>query len=69
MKQIPYFTFYSLLALSGMALIQAAYLLWANRSNLDDPPAAGRRRAVHAFAGYTAATALVLLLPLTGVLD
>ena len=48
--------------------IQAAYLLWANRSNLDDPPAAGRRRTIHAFAGYTAATALVLVLPLTGVL-
>ncbi len=48
--------------------IQAGYLLWANRSNLDDPPAAGRKRTVHAFAGYTAATALVLMLPLTGVL-
>ena len=48
--------------------IQAAYLLLANRSNLDDPPAAGRRRTIHAFAGYTAATALVLVLPLTGVL-
>ncbi|WP_312599370.1 hypothetical protein [Brevundimonas sp.] len=48
--------------------IQAAYLLWANRSNLNDPAASGRRRTVHAFAGYTAATALVLILPLTGVL-
>ena len=28
MKQIPYFTYYALLALSGMGLIQAAYLLF-----------------------------------------
>ena len=27
MKQIPYFTYYALLALSGMGLVQAAYLL------------------------------------------
>lgn len=60
---------WAVIAFSAGWAIQAAYLLWANRSNLDDPPAAGRRRAVHAFAGYTAATALVLLLPLTGVLD
>lgn len=28
MKQLPYFTYYALLALSGMGLIQAAYLLF-----------------------------------------
>ena len=28
MKQIPYFTYYALLTLSGMGLIQAAYLLF-----------------------------------------
>ena len=28
MKQIPYLTYYALLALSGMGLIQAAYLLF-----------------------------------------
>ena len=60
---------WAVIAFSAGWAIQAAYLLWANRSNLDDPLAAGRRRSVHAFAGYTAATALVLLLPLTGVLD
>lgn len=49
-------------------VIQAAYLLWANRSDLNDPAAAGRRRSVHAFAGYTAATGLVLWLPVAGVL-
>lgn len=48
--------------------IQAVYLLWANRSSQNDPAAAGRRRAVHAFAAYTAATALVLTMPLMGVL-
>ena len=48
--------------------IQAAYLLWANRAYPNDPAAAGRRRAVHAFAAYTAATALVLTMPLMGVL-
>ena len=48
--------------------IQAAYLLWANRSDLNDPAASGRRRSVHAFAGYTAATGLVLWLPVAGVL-
>ena len=53
--------------LAGWA-IQAAYLLWANRSDLSDPAAAGRRRSVHAFAGYTAATGLVLWLPVAGVL-
>ncbi|MBN9465726.1 hypothetical protein [Brevundimonas sp.] len=49
--------------------IQAGYLLWVNRDDLDSPLADGRLKSVHAFAGYTAATALVLLLPLTGVLD
>jgi hypothetical protein len=28
MKEIPYFTYYALLALSGMGLVQAAYLLF-----------------------------------------
>jgi len=28
MKEIPYFTYYALLALSGMGLIQAAYLVF-----------------------------------------
>ena len=28
MKQLPYITYYALLALSGMGLIQAAYLLF-----------------------------------------
>nr|WP_314528482.1 hypothetical protein [uncultured Brevundimonas sp.] len=59
---------WAVIAFSAGWAIQAAYLLWANRSNLDNPSAAGRRRSVHAFAGYTAATAVVMLLPLTGVL-
>ena len=53
--------------LAGWA-IQAAYLLWANRSDLNDPVASGRQRSVHAFAGYTAATGLVMWLPVAGVL-
>lgn len=28
MKEIPYFTYYALLALSGMGLVQAAYLVF-----------------------------------------
>ena len=28
MKSIPYFTYYALLALAGMGLVQAAYLLF-----------------------------------------
>ena len=53
--------------LAGWA-IQALYLLWANRFNLNDPAACGRHRSVHAFAGYTVVTGLVLWLPMTGVL-
>lgn len=50
--------------------IQAAYLLWAARCAAPREPVAvvGRRRSIHAFAGYTAVTGLVLLLPLMGVL-
>ena len=50
--------------------IQAAYLLWAGRWSSPRGPVAlsGRRRSVHAFAGYTAVTGLVLWLPMTGVL-
>ncbi|MEA3473600.1 MAG: hypothetical protein U9R70_09260 [Pseudomonadota bacterium] len=53
--------------LAGWA-IQAAYLLWVNRADLDSPLASGRLKSVHAFAGYTAVTGVVLWLPLTGVL-
>lgn len=28
MKELPYFTYYALIALSGMGLLQAAYLLF-----------------------------------------
>lgn len=68
----------ALAALSGWAVvafmagwtIQALYLLWTDHVARIGEPAAvtGRRRSVHAFAGYTAATGLVLCLPLTGVL-
>jgi hypothetical protein len=66
----------TLAALSGWAVaafvagwaIQAVYLLWANRAELDDPIASGRLKSIHAFAGYTAATGLVLWLPVAGVL-
>ena len=53
--------------LGGWA-IQAGYLLWANRADLNSPIASGRLRSVHAFAGYTVATGLVLWLPIAGVL-
>ena len=36
---------WAVIAFSAGWAIQAAYLLWANRSNLDDPPAAGRGAA------------------------
>lgn len=49
--------------------IQAVYLLWVNRDDLDSPLAKGRLRSVHAFAAYTAATGLVLLMPLVGLLN
>ena len=65
-------------ALSGWAVaaflagwtIQALYLLWNDRAvRIAEPTAlSGRRRSVHAFAGYTAVTALVLCLPMLGVL-
>lgn len=68
----------ALAALSGWAVvafmagwtIQALYLLWTDHVARIGEPAAvtGRRRSVHAFAGYTAATGLVLCLPMTGVL-
>jgi hypothetical protein len=68
----------TLAALSGWAVvaflagwtIQALYLLWTdNVARIGQPEAVkGRRRSVHAFAGYTAATGLVLCLPMTGVL-
>jgi hypothetical protein len=50
--------------------IQALYLLSNDRvARIGEPTAlAGRRRSVHAFAGYTAVTALVLHLPMLGVL-
>ena len=68
----------ALAALSGWAVaaflagwtIQALYLLWNDRAvRIAEPTAlSGRRRSVHAFAGYTAVTALVLCLPMLGVL-
>jgi hypothetical protein len=68
----------ALAALSGWAVaaflagwtIQALYLLSNDRAARIAEPAAltGRRRSVHAFAGYTAVTALVLHLPMLGVL-
>ena len=50
--------------------IQAGYLLWASRWTWTREPIApgSRRRSVHAFAGFTAVTALVLCLPMAGVL-
>lgn len=55
--------------LAGWSL-QALYLLWGGRGSRFLAPLRleGRRRSVHAFAGYTAATGLVLVLPLTGIL-
>lgn len=55
--------------LAGWA-IQAGYLLWAARWSAPREPVAfgGRRRSVHAFAGYTAVTGLVLFLPTLGIL-
>ncbi len=67
----------ALAALSGWAVaaflagwtVQALYLLWTDKvSRIGDPEAATRRRSVHAFAGYTAATGLVLCLPTVGIL-
>lgn len=50
--------------------IQAVYLLWASRGAWSRSAfvARCRRQSVHAFAGYTAATCLVLCLPLLGIL-
>lgn len=49
--------------------IQALYLLLSRRGpRLGLPSARGRIRSVHAFAGYTAATGLVIWLPAAGVL-
>ncbi|MDQ1155089.1 hypothetical protein [Brevundimonas sp. SORGH_AS_0993] len=48
--------------------IQAGYLLWVNRDDLDTPQAEGRPKSVHAFAAYTATTGLVLTMPLFGLL-
>lgn len=52
------------------AVAQAAYLLWASRWDRPETPeeALGRRRTVNAFAGYVAATGLVLYLQRAGVL-
>ncbi|NBB65744.1 hypothetical protein GVN18_41505 [Pseudomonas sp. ODNR1LW] len=71
----------ALAALSGWAVVaflagwtvQALYLLLtdpASRAAAPAAPAAARcrRRSVHAFTGYTAATGLVLCLPMVGVL-
>jgi hypothetical protein len=68
----------TLAALSGWAVVafmagwtvQALYLLWTDQvSRIGEPEAVTcRRRSIHAFAGYTAATGLVLCLPMTGVL-
>ncbi|WP_292122681.1 hypothetical protein [Brevundimonas sp.] len=55
--------------LSGWT-IQALYLLWSSRWSREAflTCQQGRRQSVHAFAGYTAATGLVLWLPTAGVL-
>ena len=68
----------ALAALSGWSVvafmagwtIQALYLLCAPDCRRDSRPSAVhcRRRSIHAFAGYTAVTGLVLCLPMTGVL-
>lgn len=51
-------------------VIQAIYLLWASRSAWSRSAfvVRCRRQSVHAFAGFTAVTALVLCLPLLGLL-
>lgn len=51
-------------------VIQASYLLWASRAawTASSLTMACRRQSVHAFAGYTAVTGLVLCLPLLGLL-
>jgi len=50
--------------------IQAGYLLWASRWAWprEAVSTGGRRHSVHAFAGFTAVTAFVLVLPLMGLL-
>jgi hypothetical protein len=68
----------TLAALSGWAVIafmagwtvQALYLLWTDQApRIGQPEAVScRRRSVHAFTGYTAATGIVLWLPTVGVL-
>ncbi|QYC10195.1 hypothetical protein [Brevundimonas nasdae] len=51
-------------------VIQAIYLLWASRGAWSRSAfvVRCRRQSVHAFAGFTAVTALVLCLPLLGLL-
>lgn len=51
-------------------ILQAIYLLWASRGAWSRSAfvVRCRRQSVHAFAGFTAVTALVLCLPLMGLL-